>query len=194
MTTGRIWLENPINDHFNTQIITRNCRTNANSHTLLLTTDHNKHFLVCCLHQPNGNGLQRCTFHFLWVSELLPVLAPASNINCSQQLNHISPLTDILTPLTSIIQSQNQSQSYVATDGQSVLSRSRDPSGAHENILVTVWQIRLLFVWGFLSDEGTCLSIVRGTVNSNKTATSMCIIFTAYMSLHGIAKRYVYGK
>jgi hypothetical protein len=44
-------------------------------------------------------------------------------------------------------QSQSQSQSHIATDGQSVSkSWCRAPSGAHGQILITLWQLRSCFV------------------------------------------------
>jgi hypothetical protein len=49
---------------------------------------------------------------------------------------------------------QRQSQSHIATDGQSVSkSWCRAPSGAHDQIFFTVWQLRSCFLWGALSDE-----------------------------------------
>jgi hypothetical protein len=42
--------------------------------------------------------------------------------------------------------SQSKSQSHIATDGQSVSkSWCRAPSGAHDQILITVWQLRSCF-------------------------------------------------
>jgi hypothetical protein len=58
---------------------------------------------------------------------------------------------------------QSQSQSHIATDGQSVSkSWCRAPSGAHDQIFVTVSQLRscFLFLWDTLSDERTGLSFV----------------------------------
>jgi hypothetical protein len=51
-----------------------------------------------------------------------------------------------------------QSQSHIATDGQSV-SKSWRP-GAHAQIFITFWQLRSCFLWGPLSDERTDLSFV----------------------------------
>jgi hypothetical protein len=50
----------------------------------------------------------------------------------------------------------SQSQSHIATDGQSV-SKSwyRAPSGAHDQIFIIVWQLTVLFLWGALSAERT---------------------------------------
>jgi hypothetical protein len=54
-----------------------------------------------------------------------------------------------------------QSQSHIATDGQSVIMTwCRAPSGAHYQIFIIVWQLRSCFLWGGLSDERTCLSFV----------------------------------
>jgi hypothetical protein len=44
-------------------------------------------------------------------------------------------------------QSQSQSQSHIATDGQSInKSWFRAPSGAHDQIFITLWQLGLVFV------------------------------------------------
>jgi hypothetical protein len=54
-----------------------------------------------------------------------------------------------------------QSQSHIATDGQSVSkSWCRAPSGAYDQIFITVWQLRSCFLWGALSDDRTGLSFV----------------------------------
>jgi hypothetical protein len=43
-------------------------------------------------------------------------------------------------------QSKSQSQSHIATDGQSInKSWCRDPSGAHNQIFITLWQLRSCF-------------------------------------------------
>jgi hypothetical protein len=56
---------------------------------------------------------------------------------------------------------QSQSQSHIATDGQSVSkSWCQAPSGAHDQIFITRWQLRSFFLWGALSDERTGLSFV----------------------------------
>jgi hypothetical protein len=53
--------------------------------------------------------------------------------------------------------SVRQSQSHIATDGQSVTkSRCRAPSGAHEQIFITVWLSRFCF--------GGAPSLTRGRV------------------------------
>jgi hypothetical protein len=75
---------------------------------------------------------------------------------------------------------QSQSQSHIATDGQSVcLSWCRAPSGAHDHILITVWQL-LSCPWeGALSDERTGLSFVSQPAVLGQL--SVCTIFTFYM-------------
>jgi hypothetical protein len=75
---------------------------------------------------------------------------------------------------------QSQSQSHIATDGQSVcLSWCRAPSGAHDQILLTVWQL-LSCPWeGTLSDERTGLSFVSQSAVLGPL--SVCTIFTFYM-------------
>jgi hypothetical protein len=56
--------------------------------------------------------------------------------------------------------SRNRSRSHIATDGQ-LVSKSWCPasSGVHDQIFITVWQLRS-FLWGALSDERTGLSFV----------------------------------
>jgi hypothetical protein len=54
------------------------------------------------------------------------------------------------------------SQSHIATDSQSVSkSWCRAPSGAYDQIFITVWQLRFCLLWGALSDERAGLSFVR---------------------------------
>jgi hypothetical protein len=54
-----------------------------------------------------------------------------------------------------------QSQSHIAIDGQSIRkSWGQAPSGAYDQIFVTLWQLRSLFFWGALSDERMGLSFV----------------------------------
>jgi hypothetical protein len=57
----------------------------------------------------------------------------------------------------------SQSQSYIATDGQSVSkSWCRAPSGAHDQIFITVWQLRSCFCGALpsLTSGGVCLSYI----------------------------------
>jgi hypothetical protein len=54
-----------------------------------------------------------------------------------------------------------QIQSHIATDGQPVSkSWCRAPSGAHDQLCITVWQLRFCSLWGVLSNERTGLSFV----------------------------------
>jgi hypothetical protein len=54
------------------------------------------------------------------------------------------------------------SLSHITTDGQSV-SKSwyRVPSGAYDQIFITVWQLRSCLLWGALSDKRTGLSFLH---------------------------------
>jgi hypothetical protein len=81
-----------------------------------------------------------------------------SKWNLSQKIKQNLNLPLVLK----ILQIYSQSQGHIATDGQSVcLSWCRAPSGAHDQILVTVWQL-LSCPWeGALSDERTGLPFVR---------------------------------
>jgi hypothetical protein len=58
--------------------------------------------------------------------------------------------------------SPSPSPTHITTDGQSVcLSWCRAPSGAHDQILVTVWQFLSCLGEGALSDERVGLSFVK---------------------------------
>jgi hypothetical protein len=58
----------------------------------------------------------------------------------------------------------SQSQSHITTDGQWVSkSWCRAPSGPHDQIFITVWQLRSCFMWGALSGERMGLSFVYAT-------------------------------
>jgi hypothetical protein len=59
---------------------------------------------------------------------------------------------------------QSQSQSHIATDGESV-SKSwyRGLSGAYDHIFISVCQLRSCFMWGALSDERLGLPFVYAT-------------------------------
>jgi hypothetical protein len=64
---------------------------------------------------------------------------------------------------------QSQSQSHITTDGQSVcLSWCRAPSGAHDHILVTVWEL-LSCPLGAPSVTRGRVCHVLGSVDSNKS-------------------------
>jgi hypothetical protein len=79
-------------------------------------------------------------------------LSPTENSSC------LSPAENCprLAPAeNSKLLSQSQSQSHIATDGQSVSkSWCRAPSGAYDQIFITVWQLRSCFffverpLWG----------------------------------------------
>jgi hypothetical protein len=74
----------------------------------------------------------------------------------------------------------SQSQSHIVTDGQSVcLSWCQAPSGANDQIFVTVWQLRSCPWEGALSDERTGLSFVSQSAVLGQL--SVCTIFTFYM-------------
>jgi hypothetical protein len=61
-----------------------------------------------------------------------------------------------------IRQPTSQNQSHIVTDGQSVSkSWCRAPSGAHDQIVITVWQLRSCFLSGAFSDERTSMSFVH---------------------------------
>jgi hypothetical protein len=91
-----------------------------------------------------GSGFQRWTLTFLWV----PELSSASAVSFQQQrLNHSSSLI--------VTQSQSQSQSDIATDGQSV-----SHMGFMTRYLLLFDSYGLVFV-GALSGERTDLSFLH---------------------------------
>jgi hypothetical protein len=72
-------------------------------------------------------------------------LGDSINSNCRPQLPSL--LTYLRGAQLSTANSQSQSQSHIATDGQSVSkSWCRTPSGAHGQIFISVWQLRSWFV------------------------------------------------
>jgi hypothetical protein len=75
------------------------------------------------------------------------------------------------------------------TASQSV-SWCQTPSGAHDQILDSVWLLMSLSLWGALSDERTGLSFVRVIVSSNMSIVRMYNILTFHM-LYNIYKAYV---
>jgi hypothetical protein len=80
---------------------------------------------------------------------------------------------------TRFFSSQSQSQSHIATDDQSISkSWCRSPSGAHDQILITVWQL-LSCPWeGALSDERTGLS----SASSIRSVVSMYNFYILHVS------------
>jgi hypothetical protein len=74
-----------------------------------------------------------------------------------------NPLLYLFSTLICLGKSKS-SQSHITTDGQSVSkSWCRAPSGAHDQIFITAWQLRSCFMWGALSDERMDLSSVYAT-------------------------------
>jgi hypothetical protein len=70
-------------------------------------------------------------------------------------------LLNYLSTRANLLFYQSQSQSHIATDGQSV-SKSwyRAPSGAHDQKFLLLFDSYGLALWGALSDERTGLSFV----------------------------------
>jgi hypothetical protein len=68
----------------------------------------------------------------------------------------------ILLRLTEWTKSASPSPSHIATDGQSVsMSSCRAPSGAHDQIFITVWQLRSCFCGATSLTRGrVCLSLM----------------------------------
>jgi hypothetical protein len=66
-------------------------------------------------------------------------------------------MTSVWRILWLICTTSNQSQSHIATDGQSISkSCCRAPSGAHDQIFITLWQLRICWCGA--------LSLTRGRV------------------------------
>jgi hypothetical protein len=82
----------------------------------------------------------------------------------------------------------SQSQSHIATDGQSV-SKSwyRAPSWACDQIFF-FWQLRLCFLWGALSDERTGLSVVYAAGSCRR---SLCWVRVPWYSRPYITVSYL---
>jgi hypothetical protein len=78
------------------------------------------------------------------------------------------------------------SLSHIATDGQSVsLSWYRAPSGAHDQIFVTVWQF-LLCLWGGPSLTRGWVCLLSESVSSNKSIVSMYSYIHLTSSLYSL--------
>jgi hypothetical protein len=76
--------------------------------------------------------------------------------------------------------SQSQSQSHIATDGQSVSqSWYRAPSRARYQIFIIFLQLRFCFLWGALSDKRTGLSFVYA---SGSCQRSLCRVRVPWYS------------
>jgi hypothetical protein len=88
--------------------------------------------------------------HIATVTDLLKAFLGSSSVNTFQR-----------TTMEDVSQS-SQSQSHIATDGQSVSkSWCRAPSGTHDQIFSYCYlTVTVFFLWGALSDERTGLSFV----------------------------------
>jgi hypothetical protein len=111
-------------------------------------------------------------------SRLLKSLLITINYNNSESIycRGLAPFSfSCLNSLTtSELTEQSQSQSHIATDGQSVSkSWCRAPFEAYDQIFSTVWQLRSCFLWGALSDERTGLSFVRVIASISKSFAIM---------------------
>jgi hypothetical protein len=64
-------------EHLYTQLVTTSkCNAIANSHCAVHHSTHLNLLSLLCLHQSvSGNGFQRRTFPFLWVTEMSPSLS-----------------------------------------------------------------------------------------------------------------------
>jgi hypothetical protein len=114
---------------------------------------------LLCVHRLSGIGFQRHRFNFR-VHGVMSSLAVAYLTAPSEQASNCQTLNSTRLHSTN----STQSQSHIATDGQSVSkSWCRGPPGAHDQIFVTVWQLRSCFLWGALSYERTSLSFVYAT-------------------------------
>jgi hypothetical protein len=66
-----------------------------------------------------------------------------------------------LTEYSLLVNKSSQSQSHVATDGQSVCqSWCRAPAGAHDQMFSSYMKVALLSIWGAISDERSGLSFL----------------------------------
>jgi hypothetical protein len=107
----------------------------TNSHTLQFTTAHTEVFSVCCVFTSG--------------------LSPVAGITSSQAGGHLPPTScsskyHLKVKVTlRLTVSQSVSKCWC-----------RAPSGVHDQIFITVWQLQSCFLWGALSGERTGLSFV----------------------------------
>jgi hypothetical protein len=91
--------------------------------------------LIITAHTLNCFLITNFSLHFFWFSDWSLRFYYSMRLTASQlRLTHAS------------VSSQSQSQSHIATDGQSVCqSWCRTPSGAQDQIFITVWQLRYCY-------------------------------------------------
>jgi hypothetical protein len=79
--------------------------------------------------------------------------------NSTKQIDSSVFARTILNSTWALNLGQSQSQSHITTDSQSVSkSCCRAPSGAHDQIFITIWQLRSCFCWApSLSRGRVCL-------------------------------------
>jgi hypothetical protein len=119
----------------------------AGDYTLQFTVTHTLVSTVTSSLPLFGTGFQPRTSLFLWV----PELSPASATSFTQQQ---------LTPTAAQRLTKSKSKSHC--DWRSVgKSWCRAPSGAHDQIFITIWQLRSCSLWDALSDERMGLSFVH---------------------------------
>jgi hypothetical protein len=124
-----------------------------------LPTHHGSQSSLVVSWQRIYNSLSLQITHVVFFSQLNSFLAII--LQLPTQFNSSAPKLIYWQAGVSKLDSTITSQSHIATDGQSVnKSCYRAPSGAHDQIFITVWQLRSCFLWGALSDERTGLSLI----------------------------------
>jgi hypothetical protein len=90
-------------------------------------------------------------------------------------------MVEVLDPASTTVPSCNQSQSHIATDGQSVSLGVKPNLGLMTRYLL-LFDSYILLLWGALSDERTGLSFARETCPQNcsiATAVALPPVYTA---------------
>jgi hypothetical protein len=137
------------------------------------------------------------TNSFLAIILQLPI--PKTRLNLIPLLLNSCPGRLASRNLTLFYPAVCQSQSHIATDGQSIsqsvsqsVSKSwcRAPSGAHDQIFITVWQLRSCFRVGALSDERTGLSFVYAAGPCQCSLSRVRVPFLRLLRLAGSRWRY----
>jgi hypothetical protein len=76
-------------------------------------------------------------------------------------------------------QSKSKSHCEWLSVSESVSLGVEPPSWAHDQIFITVWQLRSYFLWGALSNERTCLSFVYAAGPCQRSLSEVWVLDTS---------------
>jgi hypothetical protein len=96
-------------------------------------------------------------------------------------ISHIYHIIDNSSIYTSAIKEVKVKVMLRPTISRPVYLGMKHPSGAYDQIYITVRHLRFFFIWGALPNGRTYLSFARVTVSSNKSVVGMYNLhFTCY--------------